>query len=259
MKRYDVNCLVGRWPFHRQAKFTLPDLVRAHAENGICSGFVASLESIFYNDPFEGDEDLHEALKGSSYRQILTVNPTLPGLEADIKRGIDVFQIAGVRIYPGYHGYRLDAGQLENLCGVLETFGLPLLLNLRLEDERLSHLFSPAAIDPEDIVNFVKKYSRLKIALLGIKYNEVIRLKSILTDCPNVYFDTSFLVKDYLFPIEKLTADFDSGKMLYGSLNPLNCMKSTFLAVDRAQISEKKEQIFCSNIENFFGLSRPCL
>lgn len=78
-----------------------------HTRNGISSGYITSLNSIFYNDPFEGEVELHEKIKTSLYKHIMTVNPMLPGIRVDMERAIKDFYIKGVRVYPGYHGYDL--------------------------------------------------------------------------------------------------------------------------------------------------------
>ena len=85
MKIVDVNCLVGHWPFRKLYKNSFADLMEIHRKNNIGYGFVSSLNSIFYNDPFEGEEDLHNIIKGTDYRHVLTINPMLPCFEKDIR------------------------------------------------------------------------------------------------------------------------------------------------------------------------------
>ena len=101
MLNFDVNCLLGHWPFRKLYRNTYADLIRVHNENGIDCGLVSSLNSIFYNDPFEGDEELHKVIKGTGYRHILTVNPMLPAFTEDIRKGVEFFGISGVRNFSG--------------------------------------------------------------------------------------------------------------------------------------------------------------
>ncbi|NLB45133.1 MAG: hypothetical protein GX821_08215, partial [Clostridiaceae bacterium] len=105
-ERIDVNCLWGHWPFRHIPRARFADLVHDHADCGIRQGYIASLNSIFYVDPLEGEAELYEQVKGSAYRQVQTVNPLHQACQ-DIQFGIEHYQIDGVRIYPGYHGYRL--------------------------------------------------------------------------------------------------------------------------------------------------------
>lgn len=247
MLKTDINCLIGHWPFRKIRKNSFDDLKKAHAENGISSGYVSSIDSIFYNDPFEGDEELHEIIKGSGYHHVLTVNPALPEYTGDIEKGAKLFDIKGVRIYPGYHGYGLDCQSIDRLCAILRDLRLPLFLTLRMEDERLDHIVRPAAIQTDDLAKFIKKYKENSIILLNIRFPELMALKDAINSNKNVFFDTCGL-KDPLFPVERLLEIFDAEKILYGSLYPLYCMKSSTLIVEKADIQEPvKEKIFYGN------------
>ena len=249
--RADINCYVGHWPFRKLRKCTFQDLSEIHKQNGICAGFVSSLNSIFYNDPFEGDEELHESIKGTGYFHILTVNPLLPGYLDDIEKGVRLFRIKGVKIYPGYHGYQLSDPCVEALCGQLKRLQLPLFLVFRMEDERLDYLL-PARMPPlGEVSDFIGSHADLKIILLNVRFDELLSLKEPIQNAKNVFFDTSGL-KDVMFMVERLTQCFGSQKMLYGSLFPLFCMKSTFLQVGRAEIPEEsKNSIFNLNMRPF--------
>lgn len=256
MLQYDINCLVGNWPFYRVGKPSFLDLKEAHAENGINCGFVASLDAIFYNDPFQGDESLHEILKGSSYQHILTINPTLPDFQTDITKGVQMFNIAGVRIYPGYHGFQMTDKRLDLLCETLQHLRLPLFITLRMEDERLSHLLIPSSVSITELDTFVRQHRDLKIIVLGAKFGEILDLSDLFSSDRNVYFDTSCFVKDYLFSVEKLTAEVGTDKMLYGSLYPLNCMKSTILPIQTCEDTGTASKILSLNFQPLLKDSR---
>lgn len=248
MNKIDVNCFLGHWPFRKLYKNTYDDLLKVHADNNILYGYLSSLNSIFYNDPFEGEEELHEIIKNTGYKHILTVNPTLPGFMDDVERGIKLFKIWGVRVYPGYHGYQLDNSKLQKLCNLLDEAKLPLFLTTRMEDERLNYLFQPPSLTCDDIIKFLMKNPKLKTLLLSVRYGELQSLKEIINSSENIFFDTSGL-KESLFVIEKLLKVFVPEKIIYGSMHPLFCLKSTMLLVEKAEIDESiKEKIFISNI-----------
>lgn len=253
MKYIDANCLIGCWPFRKIRKNTFEDLKKLHRDCNLGYGCVSSLNSIFYNDPFEGEEELHDIIKDTPYRHILTVNPTLPGYMNDVKNGLKYFDIKGVRVYPGYHGYRLNDGNLRNLCGLLEKLNLPLFLSLRMEDERLDYLIRPGILQPDEIGGFLSENGNLKILLLTFRNEELLQLKGIITSCSNIFYDTSGLKND-LFAIEKTISDFGSNKLLYGSLHPLFCLESTLLSVVKAELDDDiKEKILYKNIYSLTG------
>ena len=250
MKITDVNCLLGHWPFRKISKNTFDHLKHVHKENDIAYGYVSSINSIFYNDPFEGDTELHDVIKDSPYKHILTVNPLLPGFKDDIESGMKFFDIKGVRIYPGYHGYNLNNGYIKELCSILKYYGLPLFLSMRLEDERLDYIIRPAILKMEEVGSFLSKNTDLKLLLLTFRNEELMQLKHVLLSHPDAYYDTSGL-KNYLFAIEKSMSDFGRNRMVYGSQYPLFCLKSTYLLVEKAELDEMvKERILYKNAKN---------
>lgn len=244
----DINCMIGHWPYRKLYKNTFEDLKIIHNDNNISSGYVSSLDSIFYNDPFEGDEELHEIIKDSSYQQVLTINPMLPEFEGDIEKGIKLFDIKGVKIFPCYHGYELEDNKLEVLCAQLIKCNLPLFIVLRMEDERLNHLVKPKALDLGMLSKFICRNLDNKIVILNANIYEILELQKDTNKNPNVFFDTSGL-KGPLFPIEKLLEVVEVNKIIFGSLYPLYCFKSSLLIVEKAEIEEvAKNKIMRENI-----------
>jgi len=253
VKKIDVNCLLGSWPFRKIRKNSFDDLKNIHEGNNMEYGYVSSLNSIFYNDPFEGDQDLHEIIKDTPYKHILTVNPDLPWFVDDIAEGIKLFDIKGVRIYPGYHGYTLDSQPVGKLCRVLAENKLPLFISMRMEDERLNYLVQPRSIDKTELSQFLEAHPENTVVLLSIRYGEILPIKDIINSRKNIFVDTSGF-KDLLFIIEKLTKEVDHRKIMYGSNHPLYCMKSTTLLVEKAEVDNSvKEDIFYNNAKNILS------
>ncbi len=245
-ERIDVNCLCGHWPFRHIPRARFADLVHDHAACGIRQGYIASLNSIFYVDPLEGEAELFEQVKGSAYRQVQTVNPLHQACQ-DIQIGIERYQIAGVRIYPGYHGYSLLDPKVHELLDFIGERNLPLFLPLRMEDERLDHLVRPRPIDLAELEQFLAANPGRTIVLLNVRLAEIERLKPLIRTGQRIYVDTSGL-KDQLFSVEKAVDAIGAGHILYGSLSPLYCMRSTVLSVELSALSpEQKQAIWAGN------------
>ena len=249
LKAIDVNCYIGDWPFRKLHRNTMEDLKRIHMENDIGYGYVSSINSIFYNDPFEGEEDLHEAIRNTPYKHTMTINPRLPEYRQDIDKGIRQLAVRGVKIFPGYHGYSLQDEALEELCAILAGCGLPLFVVVRLEDERLNYIMKPVPPSKGEICGFIRNHRQNTIVLLSMLYGELTACRDCILEAENVFFDTSGIRN--LFGIEQLAESFPAEKIMYGSQFPLYCLKSSFLMVDRAQINEQdKGRIFCQNARN---------
>lgn len=241
--KVDVNCLIGNWPFRKLYKNKKADLMNVHSENGIDIGFVSSLDAVFYNDPFEADEDLHKLICDTKYAHVMTINPTLPDFQGDILRGIKEFDIKGVRIYPGYHQYELSDSYscVDEFMAILKEHKLPLFLVLRMEDERLNHIVTPNPIKLEQVEAFIEKHISQKIILLNARFAELIQMSDCINKNENVHFDIAFLGHN-LFAVEKLLEKFHTSKFLYGSSYPLNCLKSSILSLKSAEISQKDKE-----------------
>lgn len=254
MNAIDINCMLGNWPFRKLYKNKLEDMLNVHKKNNIVSGLVSSLDGVFFNDPYEADEDLHNIVKNTSYKQVLTVNPTLPGYLDDIDNGVKNLNIAGVRIYPCYHEYHLDNSNLDDLCNKLKEHNLPLFVSVRMEDERLDYLTHPTLEKKDVVTSFINKHNDIKIIFLTIRYAEILDLKDLFISNPNLFADSSGL-KDEIFVVEKLLQHIPSEKIMYGSLHPLFCLKSTMLRFEKAEISDKdKENMLYNNAKKLFNL-----
>ena len=252
MDKIDINCYLGHWPYRKLYKNTFRDLIKIHKENGIAFGYVSSLNGIFYNDPFEGDEEVHEEIGGTVYRHILTVNPTLPGWAEDIIKALDSYKIYGVRVHPGIHGYPLDHPDFYDLCNFLVKHGLPLFLSLRMEDERLLYLLKTKTPSTAELTRFIETHADLSVIMITVRFGELMQLNKTINKSCGVRFDTSGF-KDRLFELEKLTDVFPAEKILYGSAYPLYCLKSTMFTVEKAAVGQSvKDMVLYGNAVRLF-------
>ncbi len=261
MQGIDVNCFAGHWPFRRIRKKSFEDLVRIHTDNEIKYGLVSSLNAIFYNDPFEGDQELFEEIQGTEYRLAATLNPMLVQAVEDVDRCIKQFSAAAVRIYPGVHGYDPDQPCLLQLCEALSARGLPLLYTARMEDERLEYLFHSTPFDAKAAAELALRFPKLPILYTCCRSDEIQRIVEAVGHSGKVYFDTSGL-KNNLFAIDKILKVFQKGKnnadsienrLLFGSQFPLFCLKSTLLKIQHADCSqEQKQALLYENVRSLF-------
>ena len=95
-----------------------------HRSCGIEGGFVSALESIFYQDPYEAEVLLAEAVKGTAYRHAMILNPTLPGWKDDLARAVRELDIKAVRLVPGFHGYKLTDAVMDEVTSLLVQYDL---------------------------------------------------------------------------------------------------------------------------------------
>lgn len=231
----DFNCYIGPWPFHPTAVETLEQLQALHEKNGISGGFVSSFKSVFYRDYFESEEQLHDQLQGTAYRQVMTVNPKFPACLDVVRHGIENWNIAGVRIVPCYHGYDLNEPTLESLCELLKEAGLPLFLTMSLEDKRSCYLLQAQSVNLEQLKAWLDAHQDLTVLLCGSNTGEMDALKEAVLSHPAAFFEPSGM-RHTSDPFAFL-GDALCARLVYGSMSGLLCLKSSHLLFEKAELS----------------------
>ncbi len=230
----DFNCYIGNWPFHKVRASSFDDLLALHRENGIDYGYISSIESIFYNDPYESEKDLSEKIKSTPYEHVLTVNPSLESWEISLEACLREFDIKGLRIHPGFHGYELTDDEILPLVEVAKRESLPIFVTMRMSDERMTHMMHPRLPSVEELKAFAEKCEGVKVVFCYIKDYEAKQLFNTLKNSENVFIDTTGLSQILLFG--------DTMGILphavYGSGYPLRTLKSTIMALDELSDEE---------------------
>lgn len=235
MDKIDFNCFSGTWPFHRVRHPYFTDICRIHRKNGIEYGYISSTDAIFYNDPYEAELVLADEIRDSKYRHVMTVNLALPGAIKSIEHGVSKLNIAGVRLFPGFHGYSIISEEVWTLCEQLRNYRIPLFLTMRMEDERVTHLFHPKSIALTQLESFLEKISDIPIVICNIHEYELEPLQDVIKENENVFFDCSGL-KYGTFPLEGIDMLGLLPRLIYGSVTPLFCLKSTMLMFEKTHI-----------------------
>lgn len=254
MKTVDANCLEGQWPFRFLREKGIEQIIRKHKENCIDTGLVSSMDSIFQNDPFEGEKQLHKILKGTGYKHVLTVNPMLEGFEDDIETAFGEFDICAVKIYPGYHNYKIiDNDRFTRLENLLNKLNLPLFISVRMEDERINYMMLPKTPLETGIFEYVKRGPKVNVLLSTIRLAELLGNKDALKPGGRIWYDTSGL-KDKPFGISHLLKELGDDRLVYGSNYPLFSLKATHYLVVKDNLEKDAiSKIMSKNINELLG------
>ena len=188
----DHSCFIGSWPFYKlDGEFS--SLLSEHRESGIEKGFVSSLESVFYNDFYESERELSGIIAGSGYYHTVTPNPTVQGYEQTLERCFSEFCVKGIRLVPGYHGYSLFDIRLEPIIAIAKERNIPIFVNARLTDERMTHIIHPTLPKIEEYAKFADAVSGrgVKVVLCYLLGGEADAVWRMTENRENLYFDTS--------------------------------------------------------------------
>jgi predicted TIM-barrel fold metal-dependent hydrolase len=165
----DTNVSLGHWPF-RRATADAPSLVERLRRAGVSQAWVGSLDGLFQRDVAGVNARLFESCRADPERLVPfgTVNPTLPDWEDDLRRCAEVHTFRGVRLHPGFHGYKLDAPAFARLLSLAAARGLVVQLVVTMEDERTQHpVFRVPAVDLGPLGALVRATRGLRLVILN--------------------------------------------------------------------------------------------
>ena len=206
----------------------------------------SSAEAAFYQDPFEADAELALALADKpNYRHVITVNPAMPGAVANIYRSMRELNPAGVRIYPHYHNFSLECGQLEAVCDVCRELKLPLFLNHRMDDPRAEYMVLSSQLDYWCMLGFLERHTDFPIIICIARMGEFRTYYNAISQQSNVCLDVCGF-KEAEQSFESLCADGLYKYLVYGSNAPVFCMTSTVYLVEKLPVSDEIKKYIMS-------------
>lgn len=237
--KLDLNCFSGNWPFYKVRYNTVKKLTQLHSRCGIEGGLVSSLEALFYQDPYEAEAELAKELFGTNYAQAAVVNPTLPGWQENLKRCVEILGIKAVRLIPSYHGYTLADPVMEQVAAMLRQYQLPLVLTVRIEDERTTWMVKPRPIAIDEVKVFLQSFADIRTLITNIQIDELAELADLFEVRANLFADTSGLVRG-LFPVD-MAYPLTNGQLVFGSSAPKNELGAIVNTVDTSLLTEEQK------------------
>lgn len=231
----DVNVSLGHWPFQKLAPQSAGDLAAHLASEGIDRALVSPVEAILHPDPHEYNAPLMEALdEVPSLWSAPVINPSLPGWEERLEE----YAAAGaraVKVHPNYHLYDLSGDCAGALASELEARGMPLLVQMRVEDER--NQYAPlqiAGVPVEQVKDLAAKHPELAIVCLCPYLPEAVELAT----CEGrVYVDLAFVET-----LDTVAALLEQGvpaeRVVLGSHTPFLYTRAARMKLDCASVPE---------------------
>ncbi|MCF7855650.1 MAG: hypothetical protein K9N51_12690 [Candidatus Pacebacteria bacterium] len=244
----DINTSLGRWPFQRFSIRTAPALARHLRATGIGPALVTSLDTILFPDPAVGNAELFRAGKRQpTLVPVPTVNPTLSNWRAIVADGVD---LKAVRIVPNYHEYRLDTPFVRQLVEVLAAEVTPLIIQMRVEDERNQYpLMKVPGVPVADIVELANAFPQVPTICLCAYFGEAVEL---IRKTENVCVDLSFIETFQTLPT--LLEQVPATRVLFGSHTPFFYTRPAVMKLEGIRpLAEEYETIGQANAVRLFG------
>jgi predicted TIM-barrel fold metal-dependent hydrolase len=167
----DTNVYLSHWPMRHSWAATPALLVERLRRHGVSSAWVGSFDGVLHTD-IEGANARLAATcarePGGVLRAFGTINPTFPDWEEDLRRCQEVHRMAGVRLFPNYHGYLLDDRRFVSLIELAARRGLLVQIALTIEDDRSqSPVLTAAPVQSAPLADLVPKIPGARVMLLN--------------------------------------------------------------------------------------------
>jgi uncharacterized protein len=248
----DVNAYLGPFAFRRLRHNTAGSLLKLMDARRIDRAVVSSAAAITYRNAQSGNEEVDAELKDHRDRLIpfAVINPTYAGWEDDLKVCHETFGMRGLRLYPGWHNYRLSDSRCLDLVRAAAARGLVVSIPIRVEDNReRSWLVDVPDLSLDDVAALIRACPEARFLLLnGIGY-----VRSPLGR------EGSGLPANYRIEISRLTAFLDDelgalvkalgpGRIVFGTGTPFSYPDPALLKLEVLAVSpEQKERILWRN------------
>lgn len=215
----DFNAKLGHWPY-RPVRGGLDALLEVLDTFGIEWAVVSSLDAVHYLNPQDGNEELADLVAAHADRLIpfAVLRPNFAGWAADLDRCLARYGMKGVVLYPNYHRFDLDSSELASLMDRAAAENFAVCVQVGLEDSRRQ--FDRAIVpevSPEAVGAFARRYPRVSVVVLGLKYGQPERTGDPLPE--NLSFDLSNY--EHLGELEAAVCRFGADTMLFGTNFPL--------------------------------------
>lgn len=229
----DVHASLGYWPFQVFPEVSPSNLEGRFASEKVRAAWVSPVEAILAPDPAPWNRRLFGRLRRhSALRPVGIVNPMLANWRETLAECLALPGLPAVKAVPGYHGYPADDPALGELAESLTAAGRPLLLQVRVEDERNQYpLMKVPGADPEAILRLAQAHPHARIACLGLYLGQVCAL---LPRASNLWADLAFAEAFETLP--RLLRDVPADRLLFGSHAPYFELRSAVLKLELAAV-----------------------
>lgn len=238
----DVNVNLSRWPLRRVRLDDTAGLVSMLRRQGVAQAWAGSFESLLHKDM----AGVNARLAGECRREgagllvpFGSVNPKLPDWEEDLRRCVEEHRMPGLRLYPNYHGYKLDDPAFARLLRLAADRGLVVELAMIMEDERMMHpLLRVPPTDPAPLAGVLKQTPGLRLVLVNAL--RMLRDQALvdLVSAGEICIEISML--DAVGGVGDLLAKLPPGRVLFGSYAPLFYFESAALKLQESPLTDEQ-------------------
>jgi len=249
----DVNAFLGLWPFRPLGHSGIDGLERLMGRSGISHALVSPFESLFYRDNAVANGFLRELGGLKSMCPIAAINPSLPDV-GDFLRGMDGLRaIKGLKLHPDYHGYDLNDDSAKAAFDFAEERGLPVIIPLRIQDERLHPKFAMVPPTPaKALIEVARLYPKVNVLACNARSDEL--GDALGNNLSNLHAVVSWVQEEGF--VASAVREHGCDRLMWGSNMPLQYPEPTLEQIRKADVgSGEKERILAGNAVEVFNIN----
>jgi predicted TIM-barrel fold metal-dependent hydrolase len=250
---FDINAKIGHWPYRPVPSFE--DMLASMDACGIEQAAVYSLNAVHYLNPHDGNEEVAKAIAPHRDRLVpfAVLRANFAGWQDDMEACLNNFGMLGFVLLPNYHHYALDDAALEPLMARAAEAGLPVCVQVGLEDPRRQYDREKVfEVPASEVGDFARAYPDVTVIALGLKFGQPQQAGDPLPD--NFYFDTSNY--ECMGDLEAAVELFGAGRILFGTNFPLF---NPLANVDKLRLAgipeEGRNAIASANAHRILGIA----
>lgn len=251
----DVNLFIGAWPFETPPNANLDGTKRVMGELGVAAALACSLSAVCHKNPDVPSRRFRDELNSSESAKTIiplgVLSPLLASWRRDLADAVDE-EVAGVKLFPGYHGYHPLDDRMNDLLEALSSRRVPTFFQLKMEDPRSQHpVFPVDSTDLANILDLAGRFPELTIIAVAATKGEISQCANRIVDVPNVFFDVSWI--EGVGSVERCVDLIGVERLLFGTHHPLFTAKSALLKIVRSDLNEnQRRMIFSGNARRLF-------
>ena len=243
----DTNVSLGRWPFRRVPLDETSALVAKLRAHGVTQAWAGSFDALLHKDLSAVNARLAEDCRRRGRGLLVpfgTVNPTLPGWEEDLRRCHEEHEMPGLRLYPNYHSYTIDAPAFARLLELATRRKLLVQIACGLEDDRTQHLrLTVPPVDMLPLIGLLEKTPAARVHLLNAF--RTLRGKPVLDLAAHgTRFEVATL--EGVQGIANLLRQIPGDRLCFGSHAPFFYFESAKLKLQESVLSEAQMKAVCA-------------
>jgi uncharacterized protein len=255
----DANVNLFRWPYRRVVGDDPETLAKRLRARGVTRAWAGSYEALLCHDMAGVNLRLAEACSRVGAEFFLPfgcVNPNLPNWQEDLRRCHEVHHMAGIRLFPNYHGYTFAEPESLSLISGASDRNLLVQVALSMEDPRTQQtVIRPA--DPSPLADFLVRNPRVRIMFLNYGAwtdDDAGEAIGKIRRAENAYFDIA--MNEGVGGLARLIAATSSSRVVFGSHAPFFYFESALLKVREAALPAGQERALLSgNAQSSFHSS----